>query len=209
MEFQLFDLGTIDFETGLKFQKDIFEKVRSSQIESALIFCQHLPVITMGRLAKAANILASDEQLRSNGVGISKIDRGGDVTYHGPGQLIAYPIFNFLFLKKDLHLFLRNLERTAIEFLADFNVKAGRKKEATGVWVGEEKIASIGVAVKKWISYHGLAINISKASLRGFGLIRPCGMNVKMTSLETILGSDVKIEEAKKTLLCNFKNVFN
>ena len=120
MEFKVFDLGLIDFEKAWQFQKEIFQEVKNNNFEAALILCQHYPVITLGRQGKKENIRVSPNELKDNCINVYEIERGGDVTYHGPGQLIAYPIFNLSYLKKDIPLFLRQLEDVVINFLWDW-----------------------------------------------------------------------------------------
>ncbi|MCX5697738.1 MAG: lipoyl(octanoyl) transferase LipB [Candidatus Omnitrophica bacterium] len=207
MDYEIYDLGLIDFEKAWQFQKDIFLKVKAGIYPSALIFCRHYPVITLGRLARRDNILATGDELKIRGIKVLEIERGGEVTYHGPGQLTVYPIFNFRYLKKDICWFLRQLERVIILSLADFGAKAGQRCGLTGVWVEESKIASIGIAVKSWVSFHGLSINIKEGDLDNFRLIRPCGMDIKMVSLENAAGRTIQIDEVKDALLDKFKQI--
>jgi len=226
MEFKLFDLGLIDFQKAWQFQKEIFQKVRNNYFTVALILCQHYPVITIGRVGKKENIKTSSNELKNRSIHIYEIERGGDITYHGPGQLIAYPIFNLNYLRKDIHLFLRKLEEVVIDFLSDFGIKGLRHSGLTGVWVDKsrlfstnaydsdrktwdkQKIASIGIAIKNWITFHGVSVNIKKDDLLNFQLIKPCGMDIEMTSLETILAQDIGIDEIKKNFIYKFKNTF-
>ncbi len=193
MSFKVFDLGLIDYQKALAFQIETFKAVKLGFLQSALILCRHYPVITCGRQADKNNILASEAELKARGISVYEIERGGDVTYHGPGQLTIYPIFNLSFYKKDIHWFLRQLEEMAIDLLSDFGVKAERIIGKTGVWAEGAKICSIGIAIRHWITFHGLSINIKAHDLASFNLIRPCGMDIKMTSLETILGRNVDI----------------
>lgn len=197
MDFKKIDLGLIEYTKAFDFQRQIFEQVKSGQLESALIFCRHYPVITLGRLAKKENILVSEEVLKKRGVALYETNRGGDVTYHGPGQLTIYPIINLNYFKKDIHWFLRNTERLVIEFLADFGLKAQSKSGLTGVWVGNNKICSIGIGIKNWITFHGLSINIKEDDLDNFKLIRPCGMDIEMTCLESELGRKIDIDDVQ------------
>jgi len=142
------------------------------------------------------------------GIDFHEIDRGGDITYHGPGQLVAYPVFDLSRFKKDLKYFLTSLEEVIIRFLKLYNIEAGRKSGFTGVWTGDEKIASIGIGVRKWIAYHGIAININP-DLKYFSFIRPCGLDVRMTSVSKILKKEIEIDnELKHNLLDKFKEVF-
>jgi len=208
MPFKIFDLGVINFQKAEQFQKEVFKAVKNNFLKSALILCQHYPVITLGRQAKKLNIKASGEELKKRGIPLYGIERGGDVTYHGPGQLMVYPILNLTYLRRDIPLFLRMLEELAMQVLSDFGIFSQRRPGLTGVWVGEEKIASIGIAIRNWITYYGLAVNIKKDDLPNFSLIRPCGMDIKMTSLESMLDKNVNIEDVKTILLQEFKDSY-
>lgn len=206
---KVFNLGLIDFKDALQFQKDTFCEVKNKTLESALIVCRHYPVITLGRQADKKNILVNEDELQARGIPVYNIERGGDVTYHGPGQITVYPIFNLNCFKKDVHLFLRQLESVVIELLSDFGITGLRNRGFTGVWVGRQKIASIGVAIKNWITFHGLSLNTGNNDLVNFRLIRPCGMDVEMTSLETLLGREIEAEPLKSVLVEKFINVFS
>jgi len=209
MWFEVFDLGLTDFHKAWEFQKDIFARVKGGLLESGLIICRHNPVITLGRSADRNNILVGERELIQRGISICEVQRGGDVTYHDPAQLTLYPIFNLNYLKKDIHLFLRQLEEVIIRLLGDCGIEGKRYPGKTGVWVDKEKIASIGIAIKSWISFHGLSINVKKYGLDNFCLIRPCGMDIRMTSLETIIAKNITIDALKETLVCKFEDVFS
>jgi len=208
MEFEIFDSGLVDFKRAWQFQKEVFEAVKNVNPKSALILCQHYPVITQGRRPQKENIRISEDELKKRGIEVYAIERAGDVTYHGPGQINAYPIFNLAFFKKDIHLFLRQLEEVVIDLLSDFGIKGLRYAGLTGVWIGRKKIASIGIAIRNWITFHGLSINIKKNDLDNFRFIRPCGMDIEMTSLETELERDIEVENVKENLIYKFRNVF-
>ena len=208
MEFRVFDLGLVDFQKAWQFQRKLFTDLKTGSCTSTLILCQHPPVITLGRLADKKNILASKQELKNKGIQIYEIERGGDVTYHGPGQFMAYPVFNLSDFKKDINWFLRQLEEVAIHFLSDFGIRAARYNGLTGVWVNRQKIASIGIVIKNWITFHGLSINIKKDDLNNFKLLRPCGMDIEMTALETVLGRNIEIESLKRSLIQKFKEIF-
>lgn len=173
-----------------------------------MILCEHLPVFTLGRLAKRENILADEETFKSQNLKIIPINRGGDITFHGPGQLVVYPIFDLNRQKKDLRFFLNRLEQVIIEFLRYFGCQASRKIGFTGVWLEDKKIASIGIGVKKWVSFHGLAVNIN-SDLSFFSLIKPCGLNVEMTSLSKIKNYKIDLELAKRIITEKFAIIFN
>ncbi|MFZ2356444.1 MAG: lipoyl(octanoyl) transferase LipB, partial [Candidatus Omnitrophota bacterium] len=208
MNFEVIDSGLIDFTKSLEQQRNIFQQIKLRVFESALITCRHNAVITLGRQAHLDNILISDAGLKLKGIQTCLIERGGDVTYHGPGQLIVYPIFNLGLYKKDVNFFLRQLEEILISLLFCFGIKAVRIKGLTGVWVKDKKIASIGIAIKNWITFHGLSLNIKKDDLDNYNLIRPCGMDIKMTSLETVLGRNIEIDVVKVNLISKFRDVF-
>ncbi len=202
----IFDLGLIDYKVALRYQREMFLEAKSGTFSSALIACRHFPVITLGRRADKKNILATEHQLLQNDILVYEIERGGDVTYHGPGQIIIYPIFNLNFLKRDIHWFLRQIEAVIIELLSGLGISAKRRPGFTGVWVEDKKIASIGIAIKNWITFHGLSLNVTKDGLENFKTIRPCGMNIEMTSIEDILGIEVHIDTIKDRLINAFSN---
>ncbi|MDD4899650.1 MAG: lipoyl(octanoyl) transferase LipB [Candidatus Omnitrophica bacterium] len=205
MEVRIFDLGLVDFKSAWDFQHQVFAQVKSGEFNFALITCRHHPVITLGRSAKKGNILASCEELRRRNVEIFEIERGGDATFHYPGQLTLYPVFNLAYLKKDIHWFLRELEEVIIDSCVDCGCFLQRKSGLTGVWSGERKIASIGIAIRHWITFHGVSLNIKPHGLEGFNLIRPCGMNIEMTTLEEILGRSIEVDEVKNNLIEKMK----
>jgi len=207
-QLKVFDLGLTDFKNAWQFQKNIFHAVKSHELEFGLVLCRHHPVITSGRFARGENILAAQEELQAKGIEVVAVERAGDMTYHGPGQLISYPIFDLKLTKKDIHLFLRQLEEVILRLLSDLGIRATRNPGFTGVWVGERKIASIGIAIKGWISFHGLSLNVKKDDLENFRLIRPCGLDVEMVSVETILNREVGIEELKTRMIRHFQEVF-
>lgn len=207
--FLVFDLGLVDFKEAWQFQKKVFEDVKSGLFKSALILCQHYPVVTLGRQALKENIRVCEYELKNMGIGVYKIERGGDVTYHGPGQVVAYPVFNLNWFKKDIHLYLRQLEEVIIDFLSDFGIQGSRYEGLTGVWIDGKKIASIGIAIRNWVSFHGLSINIKKDDLENFGLIRPCGMEIEMTALEKVLERELDIDNIKGNLTSKFESAFS
>lgn len=205
MELRIFDLGLKEYQFALTFQKKILHEVKSGITKSALIICSHFPVITLGRLADKNNILFPEQ---AKEIPVLKVERAGDVTYHGPGQLTVYPIFNLRYFKKDIRYFLRQLEETAIDFFNGFGVKASRREGLTGAWIGNKKIASIGVSISSWVSFHGLTMNIKACDLANFQLIRPCGMDIEMTCLENELGKAVSMEDVRKSVAGNVKKAF-
>lgn len=202
----IFDLGLIDYKIALRYQKEMFLEAKNGGFSSALIVCRHFPVITLGRHANKNNILATENQLLLNGILVYETERGGDVTYHGPGQIIIYPIFNLNFLKKDIHWVLRQMEAVIIEFLYSIGIPAKRKIGYTGVWVNDKKIASIGIAIKNWITFHGLSLNVTKDDLENFKAIKPCGLDIEMTCIENHLGIEVHVDAVKDRLITAFSN---
>lgn len=205
---RVIDLGCISFDAAYAFQQKILQEIIYQFSPDTLIFCQHPHTVTLGRLANPKNILADKESLINQEIDVFKIDRGGDVTYHGPGQLVIYPIFNLAQHGKDLKKFLNNLEEVVIDFLEIFGIKGIRKSGFTGVWVEDKKIASIGIGVKKWITFHGLAVNLN-TDLSYFSLIRPCGLDKEMTSLKEVLSQKVELDNCRLLLWESFRKIFN
>jgi len=206
---QLLRLGIVDYGEAHDLQKQILQDRIDGKCPDHLILLQHHPVITVGRSGDNRNIITPKSILESFGISIYEIERGGDVTYHGPGQLTGYPIIDLRNYKKDVHWYLRQLEEVIILVLAEYGIIGKRVKEYTGVWVDDEKIAAIGVAVKKWVTYHGFAFNVNP-NLSHFKLINPCGITDKdVTSLTKILGYDVSIEKVEDRIISVFESIFN
>jgi lipoate-protein ligase B len=179
------------------------ERVRAEREELAyLVLVEHdPPVITLGRGKGPRHVLATDEELARLGIEVHPSTRGGDVTYHGPGQLVGYPICRLDRRGRDVHRYLRNLEEVLIGVLGRFGVEAGRQEGLTGVWTDQGKIAAIGIAVRRWVSYHGFALNVSP-DLSHFETIIPCGLDDRaVTSLSAVLGRQVALDEVKAPLL--------
>jgi lipoate-protein ligase B len=202
------DVGIIGYRAAWDKQK---EAVRSSdRSEHDLLYLvEHPPVITIGRSGDLSNILVTDERLRAEGIEVIEIDRGGDVTYHGPGQLVAYPILNLNMHRPDIGWYLRALEEVILGTLLDLNINGRRIQGYTGVWVGDSKVAAIGVGVRRWVTFHGLALNISR-DLDRFALITPCGIQDRsVTSIEAVLGRSVSRDEVLDPFLRRFGEVFS
>ena len=197
---QCIDLGLIPYKKALDFQLQLLEKVYKKTADEALIVCRHPFVLTVGRSAKFDDIQSWDGE-------IVKIQRGGGVTFHGPGQIIIYPILDLRKRNRDLHGFLRKLERGVIETLKLYSIKASCKIGATGVWVGDKKIASIGIGVKKWISYHGLAFNFKNEFLDQ-GRFSPCGFSQSTMIGFTDIISDIGFKEVQKNLITQLDQLF-
>jgi lipoate-protein ligase B len=207
----VFKLGLTSYDEALSFQFELVERVRESKgRNSFLMLLEHQPVITLGKNANGHNILASPESLKKQGIQVKTLDRGGDVTYHGPGQLVGYPIIQMAYHKKTLRAYVRLLEQALIQTLAGFDVeaKAGENGSA-GIWVGGSKIGFIGMRVSQGVTYHGFSFNVNN-ELDAFGLINPCGMkNPQITSLAKLLGRPVSISEVTAKYLESFRVLFD
>ena len=198
-------LGRMSYARVLELQLRAVERVKNSReagaTEEFLFLVEHEPpVITVGRGGDADHVLASADRLAALGVELHQSSRGGDVTYHGPGQIVAYPVIDLAARGRDIHAYLRNLEEAVIRTLAGYGLAAARAEKFTGVWIGREKICAIGVAVTRWVTYHGLALNVSTA-LDHFNLIVPCGLRERgVTSLTKLLGRPVATDEVATAL---------
>lgn len=205
----ILDLGTIDYSDALKIQHELVEKRRLGLIPDSAMIVEHPSVFTIGRSGSRKNLLVEEDYLNAQGIKVLDVDRGGDITFHSPGQLVIYPIIDLKKRVRDLHKYLRALEEVVISFLRRYAVSAGRLDDATGVWVSDKKIASIGIAAKDWVTYHGLSVNINNDT-RLFSMINPCGIkNLKVTSLKEALGSPVPQDRAKHILLEEFNRIFD
>jgi lipoyl(octanoyl) transferase len=178
------DLGRVPYGEALELQRTLAEDRIAGRIPDTLLLLEHPPVITLGRGTRQTSLPIDPEALRRRGVEVFEIERGGDVTYHGPGQLVGYPIIDLQQHKPDLHWYLRRLEDVLISSLAGFGIPAERREKYTGVWTRGRKIASIGIHVRQWVTWHGFALNVT-TDLSPFSLIVPCGIpDVVMTSIE-------------------------
>lgn len=203
-------LGSIEYASAWQLQRELVQQRRDGTIPDTLLLLEHRPpVITLGRASRGEHLLASPEQLDRMGIQLVESDRGGDITYHGPGQLVGYPILDLRAHGKDVHLYLRNLEEVIITALTRFGIFAHRKEGLTGVWVGEEKIAAIGVKVSHWITMHGFALNVCP-DLSHFELIVPCGIRDRgVTSLQKLLQQEVTLHAVIPSVAEAFAQVFN
>ena len=222
------DLDHISYEEGLSLQKEIFQhtvdrKIKNKKLDAAtqertdnhLLFCEHPPTYTLGRSGAMENLLINNEKLKEKGATFHAIGRGGDITFHGPGQLVAYPILDLDNFFTDIHKYLRFLEEIVILSLADFGISAGRIDGLTGVWVDHvkqerpRKICAMGIKCSRWVSMHGLALNVN-TDLSYFDFIVPCGIVGKeVTSIQKELGESVPLEKVKERLLHHFVEIFN
>src|SRR3982075_1562900 len=201
------DLGLLDYAEAWALQKRVVAARKGGAIEDVLLFCEHPHVITLGRSGKRENLLASEHVLRQKGVEFHASDRGGDITYHGPGQIVAYPILNLGAIRRDVVWYVRMLEEAMIRATAEFGITAERVAGKTGIWVRagstEEKLAAIGVRISRWVTSHGFAYNVS-TDLRNFDLIVPCGIaDKRATSLEKLLDRSVKMEDVSSRIVAN------
>ncbi len=202
------DAGLTRYENCWRAQKKLVEMRAKREIPDCLILTEHYPVITLGRGTDRKNLLASDEILRNKQVDLFEIERGGDITFHGPGQLVAYPIIDLTSRGRDMHKYLRDLEEVIISTLKKYDLKATTKQGLTGVWVNDSKVAAIGVGVSHWITYHGLALNIN-TDLDYFSLINPCGITqYPVSSLARIKGTEQDFCEVKESLNLKFIELF-
>ncbi len=200
---KIIDLGRIDFEEGYDIQRSIVDNLIKGKTEDTLIICEHNPVITLGRSAKESNIIIEKPVLERCGIKVVYINRGGDVTYHGPGQIIGYPILDLKNIKKDIHFYLSMLENFIADFLNFFGLKSTRHLYGTGVWVNKSKIASIGIGIRHWITFHGFSINVK--NIDGFSYINPCGIKkLEMTSIEKEVKKEVNFSYVKKMMAEKF-----
>lgn len=200
--------GVVPYTTAVVLQESYAKNVLEGTGPEALILLEHPHVITLGRGFRKENLLMSAELLAERGIAVEETGRGGDVTYHGPGQVVGYPILN-ISNKPDLHLYLRNLEELMIRCVADFGIQADRKPGMTGIWVGDEKIGAIGVRVVRWITSHGFALNVN-TDLKYFDYIVPCGIKqYGVTSLQKLLAHEVPIQDVHDSLIRNFESIFN
>lgn len=199
-------MGIIDYEVALKLQNRLAQARVDEEIGDTILFLQHPPVITMGKSGKIQNVLAP-QTIQEKNINVIFTDRGGDVTYHGPGQLVVYPILSLRNHGLSVPGYVWKLEETVIRLLARFGIEAARMEKLRGVWVGKEKIAALGVHLSRWISKHGLALNVN-TNLDPFDLINPCGTGRRATSMARILGRELSLEEVESLMIQSFAEVF-
>lgn len=202
-------LGRINFDKALELQNELQEKRISNLIPDTLLLLEHPTTLTMGRDDDVNNILVNEDVLKQKGITLVSTDRGGGITWHGPGQVAAYSIFDLKRRDKDLHKFIQDLMEVIIRTLADYSIDARRDPEHVGVWVEDQKIAAIGVHAKKWVTKHGLALNVNP-DLAHFSLIHPCGITDKgVTSMTKVLDRPISLDEVMDRLVVHFLSVFN
>ena len=218
------DLGSTEYAETWQIQKDIFSSIIDVKMDNRhndtdtptsnhLLFTEHLPVYTLGRQGKEEHLLLSMPHLKEKGVSFFKIDRGGDITYHGPGQITGYPIIDLDNFSPDIHLYVHNLEEIVIRTITKWGIKGSRSEKETGVWIDAgtpmaRKICAIGVRTSHWVTMHGFALNVN-TDMSYFTHIIPCGIRGKgVTSMEIELGEKIDIEQVKKELVVQFCEVF-
>jgi lipoyl(octanoyl) transferase len=210
------DLGLVPYASACELQHELVEARKANAIPDVLLFCEHPHVITLGRNGKREHLRAGDRLLAQMKVEFHATDRGGDITYHGPGQIVGYPILDLAEHRRDIRWYVEQLEETTIRATRDFGIDAHRVPGKHGIWVSsangmaaaEEKLAALGVHLSRWVTSHGFAYNVS-TDLRYFDLIVPCGIqDARATSLERILGGAIEIAEAKARLSAHFADVF-
>ena len=198
------------YADALELQRALVDERRRNQIDDQLVFVEHPDVLTLGVRGDGgrSHILATSEALASRGVEVHETGRGGDVTYHGPGQIVGYPIVDLKPDRCDVHKYVRDLEEVLIRTAADYGIEAGRIEGLTGVWVGGEKLAAIGVRIARWVTSHGFALNVT-TDLEGFRLIVPCGIADRgVTSLSRLLGRNISLDEVQDRIVAHFCRVF-
>jgi len=203
-------LGLVPYEEALALQRSLVEERRAGRIDDVLLLLEHPPVLTVGVRGDGgrSHILASSEELTARGIAVHETGRGGDVTYHGPGQVVGYPILDLSPHRRDVHRYVRDLEEVLIRVAADFGVVAGRVEGLTGVWVGDEKLAAVGVRIARWVTSHGFAFNVN-TELDDFKLIVPCGIADRgVTSLARLLGRPVDIDSVEDRITVRFGELF-
>jgi lipoyl(octanoyl) transferase len=205
------DLGRIGYGPALELQRSLVERRKRGEIPDHFLIVEHPPVVTMGRNGRDENLLADPELLARSGIEFHRTDRGGDVTFHGPGQIVGYPIFDLREWKRDVVAYVRGIEEVLIGALAEFGIEGSRVKGATGVWVstpgGAAKIAAIGVHISRWVTSHGFALNL-ETDLTYFRYIVPCGLTKPVTSMRA-LGCDASRAKVIAALARNFARVFD
>jgi lipoate-protein ligase B len=210
MECYALKMGQVKYKEALAIQENLVQLRRTGHIPEVLLLLQHPPVYTLGGGGNPANLLVSEEKLREMGIEFHRTRRGGDITYHGPGQIVGYPILDLKNFGRDAHKYLRLLEEVLIQTLSTLGIVAGRIKGLTGVWVGEEKVAAIGIRISNgWITSHGFALNVN-TDLSYFNQIIPCGIRHKgVTSIARLLQKEINLEHVEDLILQQFEKIFH
>jgi lipoyl(octanoyl) transferase len=202
------DLGMIPFEEAFSFQETAVEQIAEKQQGEVVFLLEHPPTYTIGRSGLSTNQLAT-EDFEGHPIRIHRLNRGGDITFHGPGQLVGYPHLDLRLRRRDVHRYLRDLEEMLMRSVKNFGVVSYRREGLTGIWTDQGKLASIGVGIRRWITMHGFALNVS-TELRYFELINPCGIeDCPVTSIEKITGQNISMESAKAVITEEIRSVFS
>jgi lipoyl(octanoyl) transferase len=203
---ELRERGRVEYSKALELQQRLIDRRKQGLVPDQLLLLEHPHTITLGRNGRMENLLASEAALRSAGIALHLTDRGGDITYHGPGQVVGYPILDLREWKRDVGAYVRSIEQVMIDALADFGIAASRIAGCTGAWVDGKKIGAIGVHISRWITSHGFALNVN-TDLSYFGYIVPCGLTKPVTSMAR-LGVDAALPEVNARLAMRFGRVF-
>jgi lipoate-protein ligase B len=205
----VWDLGRIEYGKAWDLQKELHRQRLLEEIPDVLLLLEHPPTITIGKSGAIENVLVAKEHLADKGVSLFFIDRGGDATYHGPGQIVGYPIMDLRLRGKDIRGFVHDIEEAIIRTMSDFSISAGRDETHPGVWVNREELAAIGLGVRRWVSMHGFAINVDP-DMDHFCLINPCGFSDRRaTSMSEILGATLSKDVVLDRLIHHFSDVFD
>lgn len=204
---RLLHLGLLPYQEAWQFQQELAANRRSGTVQDNLLFVEHLPVYTIGRGGSRNNIKVPDEVLRERGLEVIEVDRGGDITYHGPGQLVGYPILDLRGYRQDLHYYSTQLEEVIIRTLAKYRINGFREPGLTGVWTDRGKIAAIGIGARSWVTMHGFSLNVNP-DMSYFGMINPCGITNRPVVSMRELGIEVSLAEVGMTLLNQFADIF-
>ena len=202
------DIDLIEYRRTWDFQREVVAAKVKSNLPDILILVEHAPVITLGRRGNRQHILASPEVLTAEGIQIYHVERGGEVTYHGPGQIVGYPILNLRNWRRDISWYISSLEEVLIRTLGDFGIEGGRNRLNRGVWVRDSKVGSIGVAITRWVTYHGFSLNVSP-NMDHYSLITPCGLEgTEIISLKELLGKEPDQRRVRDSISRHFQGVF-
>jgi len=202
-------LGTVDYAAAHRLQKELQAKRIADQVPDTVLLLEHPPVLTIGRSAKEQHIIARPEALEARGISVHEVGRGGDVTYHGPGQLVAYPIIDLKPDRRDVRKYMWSLEETMIRTCADFGLSATRIKGLNGAWIEDRKVGAVGVRLSRWVTMHGLALN-ANSDLSDFDLIVPCGLQDKaVTSISAELGRTIRVPDVTGPLARHFAELYD
>jgi lipoate-protein ligase B len=205
----LIDVDIVEYERAWDFQRELVAAKLTSELPDILLLLEHNPVITLGRRGNRQYIRASPEALTAEGINTYHVERGGEVTYHGPGQIVGYPILNLRNWRRDISWYIFNLEEILIRTLGEFGIEATRNRLNRGAWVGDSKIGSIGVAISRWVTYHGFSLNVSP-NMDHYSLITPCGLDgIEVTSLRKLLGREPDHARVRDTVSQHFQKVFD